>query len=494
MPYPLFANSEMMAWLSESWVVLVAAGGFLLEFGCGIHAVLNKRDTRSAILWVGLIYLTPLIGAVLYILFGVNRIERKAKRLRSRKSYQRTFYKESRVPAEPSGENLPAAARHLESLVPLLDTLTEQPLLEGNNCRPLWGGKLAYAEMLAAIGDARDSINLCTYIFDNDLLGKQFIAALAAAVQRGVAVRVLIDDVGSRYSWPTVVGPLRAAGVQVECFMRTFLPTRFAYSNLRLHRKIMVIDGQTGFTGGMNIRAGTCGEDPHRCAPLEDLHFLCAGPVVGQLQEAFAEDWYFTTQEILDNERWFPEISPAGKMLARGAPSGPDEDRGELRTTLVAAITLAKQRIVIMTPYFLPDDTLIEALHVAVLRGVRVDIILPATNNLQLVQWACQGTLPLVLERDCRVWKTPGIFDHSKLLVVDGVWTLFGSANWDPRSLRLNFEFNVECYDETLVRELLVHADRRIAGAVRITRDALHRRQWLIKLRDGVARLFSPML
>ncbi len=175
-------------------------------------------------------------------------------------------------------------------------------------------------------------------------------------------------------------------------------------------------------------------------------------------------------------------------------PSGPDEDFGELRSTVIGALAVAEKRVAIMTPYFLPDEAIIEALNVASLRGVQVDIVLPKTNNLRLVNWACIATLPQILERGCRVWFQLGCFDHSKLMVIDGIWTMFGSANWDPRSFRMNFEYNVECYDATLAKNMFGLIDERIARSEEATMVTTAARPIWIKIRDGIARLFTPML
>src|SRR5262249_52682048 len=160
-----------------------------------------------------------------------------------------------------------------------------------------------------------------------------------------------------------------------------------------------------------------------------------------------ADDWAFTTGEVLRGERWFPRLEPAGEALARGIADGPDEDFERLRLTLLGAITCARSSVAIVTPYFLPDAALITTLNVAAMRGVEVDILVPAEGNLRVVQWAATAQLWQVLQRGCRVWLTPPPFDHTKLTVVDGTWVLLGSSNWDPRSLRLNFEFAPGCYD-----------------------------------------------
>ncbi len=458
-----------------------------------VHAVLHKRDTRATIAWVGLIWLSPVIGVALYFMFGVNRIRRRGTMLRSGQTR----------PAPPASAHVTTAAdlertlgpqnRHMATLIELVGRLTDRPLLAGNKVEPLDGGDAAYPAMLAAIDSATRSIALMTYIFDNDRVGRMFAEALGRAVGRGVEVRVLIDDVGSRYTFPSIVGQLEKLGVRVARFLRTFLPAYFAYANLRSHRKILVVDGRNGFTGGMNIREGEYLK-LHPRHQVQDLHFRLTGPVVLQLQEVFAEDWSFSTKEVLQGEQWYPSLEPVGETLARGIRSGPDEDLGEIELALTGALACAHSRVSIVTPYFLPDETLISALNVAAMRGVQVDIILPERNNLITVQWACMGTLWEVLERGCRVWLSPPPFDHTKLMLVDGLWSLIGSGNWDPRSLRLNFEFNVECYDPALAKTLGALVDRRLAAARQITLADVNGRSFPLRLRDGIARLLSPYL
>ncbi len=195
----------------------------------------------------------------------------------------------------------------------------------------------------------------------------------------------------------------------------------------------MVVDGRVGFTGGMNIREGMWRrETPAR--PLVDTHFRLEGPVVRDLQETFVEDWEFCTGESLIGDKWFPPLADRGDAVARGIAAGPDLDSDIIRLVLAGAITAAQRSIYIVTPYFLPDASLIEALNVADLRGVDVNIVLPRINNLTLVQWASMAQLWQLLSRGVQIWTSPPPFDHSKLMVVDEAWCMFGSSNWDPRS------------------------------------------------------------
>jgi cardiolipin synthase len=478
--------------ISLVYPLLVTAASFVVALFVSAHVVLYKRDVRAAIGWVGVIWLTPFIGSFLYLSFGINRVNRKARKLYA-------GVPPSQQPAHTVADQralertLASHWAHLESLVEYVDRITDRRLLQGNSVRPFETGDDAYRAMLAAIGEAQRSISLSTYIFDNDAAGKLFVDALAAARQRGVEIRVLIDDVGARYTFPSVRHSLRAAGIPNATFFPTLIPWTFHYSNLRNHRKLLVVDGLRGFTGGMNIRAGHMASLASKY-PIQDTHFELAGPVVRHLQETFASDWEFVTGEDLEGDIWFPEIPFSGDCLARGIAAGPEGHGDKIRLALMGALACAKKSVVIMTPYFLPDPGLVSALNTADLRGVDVRIILPATNNLALVQWASTAMLWQVLERGVQVWLSSPPFDHTKLMIVDGCWTLFGSANWDPRSLRLNFEFNVECYSEAFARQMTEHAQKKLATARQVTLEDVDGRKLPMRLRDGIARLLTPYL
>lgn len=479
--------------LTLLWPYLAAALALALPIVASGHAVLHKRDSRAAVLWVGVIWLAPIVGSILYALLGINRIQRRARSLRAP---HYTYSEGALADCSPQSkaEWLTPEVDHLAALGSLVQQVVNQPLVTGNHVEPFANGDEAYPRMLQAIGGARHSITLSTYIFGNDHVGWEFAAALGDAVRRGVEVRVLIDDTGARYSLPTINRTLRRHGVPFARFLPTLLPWRMMVINLRNHRKILVVDGVEGFTGGLNIRAGNVLADAPR-HPVQDLHFRLTGPVVGQLQESFSEDWVFCTGELLTGSIWFPEAyTYDGPVTARGISDGPDEDFEKLRWVMLGAIGCAQQSIRVATPYFLPDMALITALNVAAMRGVRVDICLPATNNLPFVAWASQALWPHLLSHGCRIWLTPPPFDHSKLMVVDEYWTLIGSANWDPRSLRLNFEFNVECYGRDFSRDMAKLFDHRTRAGHEVTLEDTRDEPLPIRLRNGIARLFTPYL
>jgi cardiolipin synthase len=496
-----FIASAWRWWLAI-WPHVLATSILAINVVASAHAILVKRDTRSTIGWVGLIWLSPVFGAIAYAVLGVNRIRSRAGQLRAG---QLAVVHELRA-AVPTPEQLDAAIgtadSPLRSLATLVGSVTGRPLVAGNRIEPLVGGDEAYPRMLAAIDAATRSIGMASYIFDNDPTGRLFAAALGRAAARGVEVRVLVDGIGSRYTWPSIIGVLTDAGVRVDRFLPTTVPLYFPYANLRNHRKILVVDGTVGFTGGLNVRDG-CWLEHRPRHPVRDMHFELRGPVVAQLLEVFAEDWAFATDEVLvgdavdaaANAAWAPALEAAGDALARGVRYGPDDpDIGRIKLVIVGALAAAQKSVRIMTPYFLPDDAVCQALDVAAMRGVTVDIVLPDQNNLALVSWASTALLWQVLGRGCNVWMSPPPFDHTKLMVVDGAWAMFGSGNWDDRSMRLNFEFNVETYDRGIAGALDRHIADVIAASRRRTLAEVDARSLPVRLRDGVARLFSPYL
>jgi cardiolipin synthase A/B len=479
----------------ETWALslVVSAIHLILASTVSAHIVLTKPDVRAAIGWVGLVWLAPVLGSVLYAMFGINRLRRQAGKMRRGRqpSLMEPPHQFVLSPVEIAlPEGVPPAARPLAKLV---GAVTGSPLTPGNTVDLLVDGDEAYPAMISAIEGATSSIALATYIFNRGQVADRFIDALSRAVKRGVAVRVLIDGVGARYSRPPIVRALRGHGITVARFLPPASPWRHPYINLRNHRKLMVVDGAIGFCGGLNIQDASFSTlKPEE--PILDLHFRLRGPVVGQIMKALAFDWTFTTHEELAGPAWFPSIASAGAVLARGIPDGPDEDFEALPIAILGALSQATRSVQIVTPYFLPDATLIDALRVAALRGVQVDILLPAKGNLRFVQWAATAQLAQIVRWGCRVHLSPPPFDHSKLFLVDGAWALIGSANWDPRSLRLNFEYAVECYSTDLVSRLASVFEARIAGIRPVAIADLDGRSLPVKLRDGIFRLAQPYL
>lgn len=466
----------------DPWTLLGGVIHFVAAMFVTVHVLLTKESSRAAIGWVGLAWLSPALGPVTYVVLGINRVQRKGLRLLAGRPARRVPHDDIALPDPP----LPDVAR-------FLDGVTDNPLVGGNRVTLLDGGEHAYPAMIDAIDAARHSVLLQTFILDPDRWGQAITDALARAQARGVAVRVLIDGVGTLFSWPSPIGMLRRAGIVHARFLWTLDPRRMAFLNLRNHRKVLVVDGRVGFTGGMNVRGSFVRDDatPHA---HRDVHVRLDGPAVADLLAEAAGDWTWTTGEALDGPAWFPALPPAGDDVVRVIPDGPDEDLGDAELAFIAGLACARYRAVIQTPYFLPEDRLQGALAAAARRGVAVDVILPARTNQPMVGWAAGALLPHVIADGVRVTFAPGPFDHAKLMVVDGAWCLLGSANWDPRSLRLNFELQLEVWSHRLGAALEARAlARRDAGSP-ATVPALSSRPLWVRLRDGFARLFTPYL
>ena len=461
------------------------------------HALLFKRDSRSAFGWIAVSLMFPLIGPLFYFLFGINRVRTRAQELSRRSpfrlgiAFERGDFGQIGVATSPL--DLPDRWRPFARVS---DGLVPRALVRGNRVEPLFNGEQAYPAMLAAIEGATHQIVLATYIFETNTSGRRFITALARASRRGVAVYILLDGLGELYSWPRAGRLLRRAGVRHARFLPPHLIPPSLHVNLRNHRKLLVVDGEVAFVGGMNIG------DRHLVGRTDgsgvaDVHFRLSGPVVTQVETIFAEDWRFATGELL---------TPAGgdepaangvedaRALCRAFSDGPNEDMDKLSMVLVAAVSLARQRIDIMTPYFIPMPGLVMALQTAALRGVHVRILLPERSNLPFVDWASRNMLWELLQYDIEIRYQPAPFPHSKLFLVDDHYAIIGSANVDPRSLRLNFELAVEVFDRALVRELGEHCRTAAHASRQVTLEEVDARSLPVRVRDALCWLFSPYL
>ncbi len=462
-----------------SYLILFAAQ-LLVSATVTIHVLLGKRNVQSAIGWIGLAWLSPFIGALLYFTFGINRVQRRALILR----------RSSKKPREKMSRSV-SSSEPFSGLKATVGALTQQNLMTANISMPLHDGDDAYPLMLAAINNAKRTIALTSYIFRSDRIGHEFIDALANAVQRGVLVRVLLDGFGSGIFLATSYHLFRKQGVPVAQFMNSILPWKMQVLNLRLHKKALVIDGQTAFVGGLNIAAENTSRPRHKVI-VRDTHFKMSGSVVKQITSDFINDWLFATGEQLDETIWISETQEIGTVLSRVIVSGPDQDADKLSLVLLSAISTAQKSIKIATPYFLPDEGLMTALQLAATRGVDVQIVIPLHSNHTPMDWAMNAHVSPLLLAGCRIWKAPLPFDHSKLMIVDNTWCLFGSPNWDTRSLRLNFEMAIEAYDPKLAAQLSFIIEQ--SSVTPLTLQDLEAHSLIIKCRDAATRLLMPYL
>lgn len=471
---------------------ILAFADLLVVLAASGHALINKRDPRAALGWISVCLIFPFVGPFLYFLFGINRVRTRAKKLEQRSPFRfRNEYLQPDRETKGEGAGVLIPPEYAE-LARVSGTVTRRPLLGGNRVEVLHNGEEAYPAMLEAIETAEISLFLATYIFETNRTGLRFIDALSRAVERGVDVRVILDGIGELHSLPRAGTLLRKKGVRSVRFIPPGLIPPSLHINLRNHRKILVADGRTAFVGGMNIGdrhlAGVI-ENPGR---VVDVHFRLKGPVVGQIEETFLEDWGFVTGEHGVSLRTPSEA--AGEALCRVIVEGPNEDIDKLASILMGAASAARRSLSIMSPYFLPSRELSGALQAAALRGVDVSVLLPSRNNLPFVHWATKNMLWELLQRGIRVYYQPPPFVHSKLFVVDDHYAHIGSANIDPRSLRLNFELAVEVYDRSFVGLLNSHIRECMGRSREVTLEEVDGRPLAERTRDALAWLFTPYL
>ncbi len=470
---------------SESWLQTTAVILYsVVALTAASHALLHKRDPRSAWGWIAVCWLFPLAGALLYYLFGINRIHVRARRMVGPDAMPPGPFSDGALPV-PEG----AHPGELQELIRIGSAMTRRPLTTGNVIEPLFDGDAAYPAMLQGIQMARKTVHLASYIFHDDETGEEFARALAEAQGRGVQVRVLLDGVADVIYRPRASRLLKRHGVQPALFLPLRWWPPMLHINLRNHRKLLIVDGESGFTGGMNISDG---HRRQRGGAIRDVHFRLCGPVVTQLEQVFLEDW-----RLASGERVQPSAvaaGAAGNAVARVITDGPNEELDRLLMILLGALATAHERVWIMTPYLAPPPALLSALQSAALRGVDVCLLLPQRSDQAWMDGATRHLLWQLLQHQVQVYWRPPPFAHSKLLIVDDYYVHFGSANMDTRSLRLNFEAVVEVYGRELAATLARHFETERAKSRAGSLNQLNRRSLAARLRDALYWLFTPYL
>jgi len=469
--------SNAILWILPPLLIVMA----VLTAG---HALLNKRDSRSAFGWIAMCIMLPLAGPILYLLFGLNRVGKRAS-----KSYLVKLLKDSSDTLnEPPNTDFRPLSMVGERIVKKgLSSCDEVVILEN--------GEALYPAMLEAINTATKRILLGTYIFDNDETGRQFVDALGAARARGVEVKVIIDGMGEFTSLPRIGGLLRRQQIDFVRFNPITLIPPALDLNMRSHRKVLVVDGVYAFTGGANIGDRHLSERIIRRDRAMDIHFRLRGRIVDELEWAFRRDWHYCkgTRHLGPYQHCNRSHADA-PAWSRLILDGPNKDVDRINDLILGVVSAARHKVWIMTPYFLPTRDLIGALHAAYLRGVDVQILLPGYNNIKPAHWAARNFLRQILKYDIDVFYQPPPFVHSKLLLIDDQYALIGSANLDPRSLRLNYELGVELFSHEVNAQLSLYFSARRQQARRITREEIEQRSVPERLRDSIAWLFSPYL
>ncbi len=462
------------------WVFMIFSSG---------HALLNKRDPRAALGWVVICFLFSGGGSILYWIFGVNRIRTHAQKMRRIGRWQhQTPIDRSTL---KSSMSIFKSQKYLRSFLELSQKISQKPLLDSNHITILYNGDQAYTAMIKAINQSKKFVYLCTYIYDFDSTGQKFFEVIQAAFIRGVKIRILLDAIGEMYSYPHVRKIFKKSKIPVAQFLPFSLSLNRLHPNLRNHRKILVVDGYSGFTGGMNISDRHMVQSQENSKCVEDVHFEFNGPIVKEMEEIFISDWYFSTGESLPWEDWGSKVSTRG-IVCRAINDGPDENFEKLNHIISGIFSSAKKSIKIVTPYFVPDRILISNINIAILRGINVEIIVPERSNLPYVDWASRALLWEILAQGAKVYFYPKSFIHSKVLIMDDLYVLIGSGNFDSRSFRLNFEFNVEIYDFKIASQLTAYFNAVKEGSKPVVLKDVQSFPLIARLRNSLAKLASP--
>lgn len=447
----------------------------------------KKRNPAASIAWMTTILLLPIAGALFFLLFGINRVERR-KRSRRRSTAQFVGQRQPTTPPErqPRPDDPPATRRLLQ----LAHRVEGSWPTGGNDIEVSTDTHRTLALIERAIAEARATIHLEYYIWQPDRTGTQLRDRLIDKARAGVQVRFLYDAFGSSRLTQRFLQPMRDAGIRVA----TFLPgqtLRERWSiNLRNHRKIVVVDDRIAFTGGMNIGDEYLGRD-REIGFWRDTHVRIVGPEVQRHQWIFAEDWYYATGEVL------PETAAsaaAGQVVAQTVSDGPITDTSVFQALLLAAINEAEHDIRLVTSYFAPPHTIVTALQNAAFRGVRVQLLVSGRKNHLVPLLAGRAVYDDLLEAGCQIWEYERGLLHSKTLTIDGHWSLVGSPNLDCRSLFLNFESGIVLYDAAIARQLERQFANDVQDARAIDPDRWSRRGWTQHVGESFCRLFTPLL
>jgi cardiolipin synthase len=470
------------------WLTIVVILHISLSVVTSLHVLLFKENERTSLAWIGLVIFSPVMGSLFYWFFGINRIKRAAKKKHPKALKQDLRQQEKLTQFHQLPKNWHPAIIAGYNIHPV-------NYLADNNVEPLINGDAAYPAMIQSINNARRYIVLSSYIFDNDPLGRQFIEALTNAHQRGVVVNVLLDGVGVGYSWHKSDRALKKQGVKTARFLPAISFTSIRFINLRNHRKILCVDGDVAYMGGMNVSKNNVVKTASH--PIDDIHFKITGPVIDQISQVFIEDWFFATGELIQFPQHQPNaLAPTNDktVVARVVQDGPDEDHNKIRWTLINALVCAQTSVKIMTPYFIPDETLMTSLHAAALRGVSIEIIVPQHSDIPFLNWVMEANFSRIIEHGIQIYKNKRPFDHSKMMIIDDLWSFIGSTNWDARSLELNFEINLECFDRSLNTKLSEFFALKKQNANPVVESEVNNLPSYQKIRNNLFRLFSPYL
>ena len=479
------------------WFYIIGAIYVAIVIAVCLRVIYETRSATKTMAYLLLILFIPVGGIIFYILFGINFWKTKLysrkslddeKMLTRLKKEMEVYMKETISPLDLSIENN-------RELAVMVEKELRSPLTRRNKVKLLLNGEEKFPEVLEAIRNAKHHIHIEYYIYEWDEIGEQVAELLIQKANEGVKVRFIYDDFGSPNIKKKTEERMRKAGIEIYPFQKVHFYLLANRLNYRNHRKIIVIDGQIGFTGGINVSDKYINNGSHKLF-WRDTHLRIDGPGVFYLQYLFLADWNFCSGKVLAPEKFHFSVPADSKddCFLQVAASGPDSVQPSILFSLLQAIYLARKEILITTPYFIPGDSILQALRIAALSGLSVKLLVPGVADSRLVNAASKSYYEDLLCAGVDIYMYQKGFVHAKTLVADGILSIIGTANMDLRSFELNFEVNVMLYDRKFSEQLRTVFFKDLEDAEKIDKDAWCQRPAYNQLPERIARLFSHVL
>ncbi|MDF2548390.1 MAG: cardiolipin synthase [Anaerosolibacter sp.] len=457
---------------------------------------MENRNPSKTIAWLLILFLVPVVGFIFYLFLGQNFRKRtifKKKRDIDFEKFQ-DIAKHQRQAIKDRDLFKDDESFVKKRLISLILNNANAPFTVNNQSKVLTNGGETFEEITQALKAAKHHIHLEYFIIKEDGIGGVIKRILIDKAKGGIKVRLIYDSVGSWRLSKAYLNEMKEAGIEIHSFLPVYFPIMSRELNYRNHRKIIVVDGKTGFLGGLNIGDEYLGGDPH-LGFWRDTHLRIEGEAVYGLQNIFFKDWHFVSKQQLPyDDVFFPKLPHFGEQLIQIAASGPDSDWESIMQAYFATISSAEDRIWINTPYLVPDESIMMALRTAALSGVDVRIILPSYPDHHMVFWASMSNIEELLRAGVKVYKYTKGFMHGKILLVDGIAASIGTANLDIRSFQINFEVNAFIYDKEIVERMEKDFYMDIEDSKELILEEYLKRPILEKIKEATGRLMSPLL
>ncbi len=500
--YEILLDIEVLSYITANFAIYIKVIFFIYLASVALEIFLHNENPASTMSWILVFIASPIFGYIAYLTFGRSFDKRKKRKtwlaLKELDKSMEKFFSESQSFKSPYYDVLGEESQKLSEL---LSNNSRANLSFYNDTKIYLEGESQFDDMISDIENAKESIHVEYFIIKNDSTGEKFFEVLCKKAKEGVSVKLIYDDIGSFAMDENYINKMKEAGAEVKTFLPVLFP-RFAIGlNHRNHRKIVVIDNDLAYIGGMNIGDYYRNiNNPYRF--WRDTHLRIEGDAVISIQKCFIQDWIFVTKKSFENHaKYFEKEVKLSKLQNKNlkvqpmqiVPSGPDSKWQSIMQAYFSMICSAKKSIKITTPYLVPDASIMEALKTAALSGVRVDIVVPAEADHFFVYWSTRSNFEQLMKAGVNIHEYQKGFMHSKGIVIDGKISSVGTANFDIRSLKLNFEINSFIYDEELSKKIEEAFDEDIKNSIKVDENEYSVRPFWQKLLESLGKLVSPL-